>query len=193
MSTENTTASGGAASNQSLGESTEKNDPAFMSIKAKNRSLGDENLALKEKLKAIEEKELVSQNNYKQLADQREKFYLEEKAKREQLEGAVIKAHKRVSFDSELGGRLDNEDYYGLVDFDKIVINPDTKKVEVDSVKSLVGEFVKNHPRLVSSPTAKMPNRSSTGFTGQKAVDDMTAEELQTYIKTLHAEGRLTN
>jgi hypothetical protein len=164
-----------------------------------NQKLLEEKRVVSEKLKTLEaqqqsqvDSKLKENNEWKLLAEQKEKSYLEVLAELEEkklFEAQSIKLH---AFNKHLDGKIKNSEYYRFVDVDKIILNPDSKVVDDDSVKSVVADFVKNHSSLVEFKTGRMPNEAgSTGKIVGKDVSQMTSEEIQQHIKGLHASGKL--
>lgn len=153
---------------------------------------------LKEKVKEYEsvlqqshEQKLKEQNEWKQLAEQYKNKLDETSRVLQEQEQSIINGLKYQEFEKHLGGRLKNKDYATFVDFEKIVLNPETKQVDPDSVKAVAAEFVKQHPSLVEFPNqGKLPNKAAGGYvTTSKSVNEMTKEELEKHILSLAAQG----
>lgn len=154
---------------------------------------------LEKRLKEIEARDLQAndnklkeQNEWKALAESKEKAYLEVSSKLNELETTILDSVKLSAFQKHLGGRIKDDAYYQFVDTNSIAYNPDTKRVDEESVKSVVADFVKRHSSLVEFRGGKMPNEaaSSAKFSSKK-VEDMTKDELANHIKELHSQGKL--
>lgn len=154
---------------------------------------------LEKRLKEIEardqqanENKLKEQNEWKALAEAKEKALLETTAKLTELETTILDSVKLNAFNKHLGGRIKDDAYYQFVDTNQIAYNPDTKMVDEESVKSVVAEFVKRHASLVEFKGGRMPNEAAktTHFTGKKP-EEMTKDELANHIKELHKLGKL--
>jgi hypothetical protein len=180
---------GSASTQEPSGQSeTNSNDKVaydtYRRVLAEAKKLKDQvRLYEEEKAKSHEQK-LKEQNEWKALAEaksaQAEQL---EKAFKEQQE-QIVNGMKYQEFEKHLGGRLKNRDYATFIDFDKIVINPETKQIDSESVKGVVSQFVKEHSSLVEfQGGAKLPNEAakSAAF-GAKPVEKMTPSELREYI-----------
>ncbi|MCS6281446.1 MAG: hypothetical protein HUM72_12510 [Dolichospermum sp.] len=165
----------------------------YRRVLAEAKKLKDQvKLYEEEKVKGHEQK-LKEQNEWKALAEaksaQAEQL---EKAFKEQQE-QIVNGMKFQEFEKHLGGKLKNRDYATFIDFDKIVINPDTKQIDQDSAKSVVSQFVKEHSSLVEfSGGIRMPNEAAkSAVFGAKPFDKMTPAEMRDYILEQHKNGNL--
>lgn len=155
---------------------------------------------LKEKVKEYEsvleqskEQKLKEQNEWKALAEQYKHKLDETSSVLQEQERSIINGLKYQEFEKHLGGRLKKKDYASFVDFDRIVLNPETKAVEPDSAKVVAAEFLKQYSELVELPSSgKLPNQAPSSFapTG-KAVEDMDVKELEKYMLQLAAMGKI--
>lgn len=148
---------------------------------------------LKDQVKAYEdeknrshESKLKENNEWKALAEAKsaQAETLEKNFK--ELNEQVVNGMKYQEFEKHLGGRLKDKDYATFIDFDRIVINPETKRVDDESVKTVVSDFVKKHSPLVEFNQGKrLPNEASKSgsINGGKRIEDMNARELEVYIK----------
>lgn len=142
-------------------------------------------------LQQTQEQKLKEQNEWKQLAEQY-KSKLDETSKTlQEQEQSIINGLKYQEFEKHLGGRLKKKDYAAFVPFDRIVLNPETKSVDADSVKAAAADFIKEHSALVEFVGGgKLPNQAAQSFVPQsKRVDEMTKEELEKHILALAAQG----
>ena len=81
---------------------------------------------------------------------------------------------KLSAFLKAVPGQVDSK-YWGLVDLDKVTMNPETGEIEASSVQQLVDNFQKEHPILVTNPNKpKSPNEFPAGNSGNaaKSLDD---------------------
>jgi uncharacterized protein YhaN len=188
----------GSADNQQASGDVENQSKDKVAYETYRRAVAEAKTA-KERLKVLESEreqqnnaKLKEQNEWKTYAEQQEKKALEESARREQLESTILESVKLNAFQRHLGGRIKDDAYYQFVDTDKMVYNPETKRVDEESVKSVVADFVKRHSSLIEFKQGKMPNEAGGNVTmSSKAPEEMTREELDQYIKSLHASGKL--
>ena len=155
---------------------------------------------LKEKVKEYEsvleqskEQKLKEQNEWKALAEQYKHKLDETSSVLQEQERSIINGLKYQEFEKHLGGRLKKKDYASFVDFDRIVLNPETKAVETDSAKVVAAEFLKQYSELVELPSSgKLPNQAPSSFASTgKAVEDMDVKELEKYMLQLAAMGKI--
>jgi hypothetical protein len=156
---------------------------------------------LKEKVREYEtivqqsqEQKLKEQNEYKLLWEQ-------EKNKAQQLssvlneqEKSIVNGLKYHEFEKHLGGKLKNKDYATFIDFEKIILNPETKQVDEDSVKAVASDFIKQHSSLVEfQASGKLPNQAATSYvpSSSKSVSEMSSQELQKHILKLAELGKI--
>lgn len=167
----------------------------YRRVLAEARKYKDQARMLEDEKNKNHELKLKENNEWKALAEAKaSQVESLEKAYREQNE-QIVNGLKYQQFEKLLGGKLKNQDYATFIDFDKIVINPETKRVDEESVKGVVGEFVKNHSHLVDFGDGKrMPNEapSSGIISSNKNVEQMNAKELEEYIKAQYKAGLLT-
>lgn len=192
---------GGAAPQESSG-STEKETlqdkvayETYRRVLAEAKKYKDQAKLLEDEKNKNHESKLKENNEWKALAEAKAaQVESLEKAYREQNE-QIVNGMKYQQFEKHLGGKLKDQDYATFIDFDKIVINPETKRVDDESVKGVVSEFVKKHAHLVEFQSGKrMPNEAaiSGSFSGEKNIDKMNAKELEEYIKSQYRAGLLT-
>jgi hypothetical protein len=155
---------------------------------------------LKEKVKEYEahiaqsqEQKLVEQNEWKALAEQYKSKLDQTSSVLEEQERSIINGLKYHEFEKHLGGKLKNKDYATFIDFEKIILNPETKQVDTDSVKTVTSEFIKNHPGLVEfNLQGKLPNQAATNYSpGSKSISEMDSKELEKHILQLAALGKI--
>jgi hypothetical protein len=192
----------GSAAPQESSGSTEKETlqdkvayETYRRVLAEAKKFKDQAKLLEDEKNKNLESKLKENNEWKALAEAKAaQVESLEKAYREQNE-QIVNGMKYQQFEKHLGGKLKDQDYVTHIDFDKIVINPETKRVDDESVKVVVSEFVKRHSHLVEFQNGKrMPNEAaiSGGFSGEKNIDKMNAKELEEYIKSQYKAGLLT-
>ena len=179
-------------------ETTNQDKVAYETYKrvlSEAKKLKDQVRAFEEERNVGKEAKLKEQNEWQKLADSY-KSQLDEKSKNlTELNEQVVNGMKFQEFEKHLGGRLRDKDYATFIDFDRIVLNPETKRVDDESVKGVVSDFVKRHSNLVDFDNGKrLPNEAAKGsnnFKAGKKIEDMNAKELEDYIKTQYAAGLL--
>jgi hypothetical protein len=135
---------------------------------------------LKEQVKAFEENQaklqeqtLKEQQQWKSLYEQREKELAETKKVLSEKELSIINGNKLSAFEKHLGGRIKKDEYMPHVPWDKIVINPESGRVDEESVKGAVAEFTKEYSELVEFQTARMPNAAPKAFSTEISIENL--------------------
>lgn len=154
---------------------------------------------LKEQVKLYEEEKakshenkLKEQNEWKALAETYQQQLHEKSRILQEQEQSIVNGMKYQEFEKHLGGRLKNKDYATFIEFEKIVMNPETKRIDEESVKGVVSNFVKQHSHLVEFVGgAKMPNEAArpSGSIGAKSIQEMSPKEHADYILKLAEAG----
>lgn len=148
-------------------------------VKAKNKELE----AFKQ---SLEEEKLKEQNQWKQYAEQQAKKAEEALAQVNQYESLIEESIKFNAFQNALGGKLKHDSYRSFIPLDKVVFNPETKQVDQDSLKTVVGQFTKEHPSLIDFGSGKMPNvASKDAHFGPKDPRHMSKEELEAELRKI--------
>lgn len=188
----------GSAENLQSSGIEEKSQKDKVAYETYQRTLAEAKKAKAERDALLAEKQamidskLKEQNEWKTLAEQKEKEAAEERARRSELESTILESVKLSAFQKHLGGKIKNDAYYQFVETDKIAYNPDTKRVDEESVKAVVADFVKRHSSLVEFKTGRMPNEAASSVTqSSKQIEEMSTQELEQYIKELHSQGKL--
>ena len=157
---------------------------------------------LKEQVKQFEddrvrshESKLKEQNEWKVLAETYQQQLEQTKSVLNEQEQSIVNGMKYQEFEKHLGGKLKNKDYATFIEFDKIVMNPETKRIDDESVKGVVSAFVKQHAHLVEFASGqRMPNeaaRNNSSMQVGKSIEQMTPSEVSEYILNLHKNGQL--
>lgn len=146
---------------------------------------------LKEQVKLYEEEKnkshenkLKEQNEWRALAETYQQQLHEKTKILQDQEQSIVNGMKYQEFEKHLGGKLKNKDYATFIEFEKIVMNPETKRIDEESVKGVVANFVKQHSHLVEfQGGARLPNEASKGSSiVGKSTREMTAAELKEFI-----------
>ena len=188
---------GGASTQDSSGTTEKQTEQDKVAYDTYRRVLSEAK-KLKEQVKLYEEEKnkgnedrLKEQQQYKTLAETY-KTQLEQKSKLlEEQESSIVNGMKYQEFEKHLNGKLKSKDYATFIEFEKIAIDPETKRIDEESVKSVVSKFVKEHSSLVDfGGGAKLPNQAArAGSVGGKDINSMTSKELEAYIKEQHKAG----
>lgn len=152
----------------SEGEAKTISYETYRKLLSEKKNLQSENEKLKGESTERERRELESKEEYK-------KLYESSKTENEELKNKV-KSHeerwqdalKLNAFNSALGDTKKIEPkYYGFIDTSKILIDPETNKVDAVSVQKEVDRVTRDYPELIKSTIkGNMPNNapSSGGF-----------------------------
>ena len=167
----------------------------YRRVLSEAKKLKDELMLIKEQEQKSHETKLKEQNEWKLLAENYQKQLEQTKSILTEQEQSIVNGMKYQEFEKHLGGKLKDKDYATFIEFDKIVMNPETKRVDEDSVKGVVSSFVKKHSHLVEFMNgARVPNeapRSTQHFNGSKPLESMSAKELEEFIKAQDRAGLL--
>lgn len=145
---------------------------------AEKKSLQERFEKLQAEIEAKERKALEEQGQYKQLAEQYKGEL--EKTRQEQL------AQKRMIEDSQkmsallraMPGEL-NEKYWGLVNLEKIAIDPETGRPDELSVQKYVKQLAESYPEIIQKPGApKIPSEapSAVGLKPNLSMSEIARE-----------------
>lgn len=189
----------GSASTQETSGQTEQTQANDKVAYDTYRRVLNEAKKLKEQVKLYEEEKakshenkLKEQNEWKALAETYQQQLHEKSRILQEQEQSIVNGMKYQEFEKHLGGRLKNKDYATFIEFDKIVMNPETKRIDEESVKGVVSNFVKQHSHLVEfAGGAKMPNEAArpSGSIGAKSIQEMSPKEHADYILKLAEAG----
>lgn len=165
----------------------------YSRVLAEAKKLKDKVKEYENTLQQSQEAKLKEQNEWKALAEQYKTKLDQTSSVLQEQERSIINGLKYHEFEKHLGGKLKNKDYATFVDFDKIILNPETRQVDPDSVKAVASDFVKAHPSLVEfGSQGKLPNQAATGYAPKdKHTSDMTKEELEKHILNLAVQGKI--
>lgn len=195
MSTDNA----GSATTQESSGSTETTNQDKVAYDTYRRVLSEAK-KLKEQLRSLEEEKtksheskLKEQNEWKTLAESYKEQLDKTKSVLVEQEQSIVNGMKYQEFEKHLGGRLRDKELATHIDFERILINPETKRIDDESVKGVVSDFVKKYSYLVDFGSApRVPNeaaRSGSVSSSGKRIEEMTARELEAYIKAQAQAG----
>jgi hypothetical protein len=123
--------------------------------------------------KEAEEKRLAEQNEWKKIAENREKELKEKEDKLKGLETERQDARKLDAFLTALKGKVDPK-YWPMIDLESIAIDPESGRVDEMTVARTVEDFRKDHGRLIDTPgngDGMPPNAPESGG-NQKLTDE---------------------
>lgn len=130
------------------------------------------------------ENELKQKEDYKQLLEMREQEIAELKTGFTTLQAQQQNATKLDSFLGTLDGKVDRK-YWGMIDLDKIIIDPETGVADEMSVTKAVEGFKKEYPELVQtkgapkvSSEAPRPVSGGVGESKNDILSDIAASGL---------------
>lgn len=135
----------------------------------------DEKKKLKERLDSLEaaakkreEDDLKAKEDFKKIAELKEQEANEFKQKLELVEARERNAIKLDAFLKTLDGKVDQK-FWGHVDLDAILVNPDTGELDKMSVAKVVEKFRKEYPEIIQRPGQnQLPNAAAAGASGSK-------------------------
>lgn len=185
---EDKTGSGGAITAASgSSEIVEKDE--VVSYETHRKLLGEkkkrdeENALLKKQLeesqakeKARMESELKEKEDYKKLLELREAEKKELETKYTQLDSSLKDSAKLSAFLDKLGGSVEKQ-YWGLVNLDEILIDPNTGSIDEASVKQAASKFEQTYPLVIkkAGSSAKLPNDAAKGGNGKLTYSEWKA------------------
>lgn len=141
----------------------------------------------KRKEKEAEEAKLKEEQNWKAIVELREKELNEERTMRIQMQEERLNATKLDTFLQSLGGKVDSK-YWGMIDLEKIAINPESGQVDQMSVTQAVEAFRKNYPELIKTGTGpKIPSDAPQG-NGSLTYEEwkkLPAKEMRARVKDI--------
>lgn len=110
-----------------------------------------------------EENKLRKKGEFEKLLTEKESQLKREREEREALERAMTDGLKMQEVLNAIGGKLKHNSYMTHVDIDQVLFDPETRKVDPESVKKVADDFLKTHSHLVSFPTEKLPQTAAQG------------------------------
>ncbi len=146
----------------------------FVSYDTHRKLLGEkkrekeENLKLRKQMNELlgeksnrEEQQLKENNDWKALAEKREEELKDRDTQLKGIENDRLNAKKLDSFLGALSGNLERK-FWGLIELDKILVNPETGEVDEMTVTKQVETWKKEYPETLGYNVsgAKLPNES---------------------------------
>lgn len=150
-------------------EESKKYKEGYQSYKSKQDELDA-------KAKKDEEERLIKEGQFSTIIEQREAKIaeLEEslnatKGEVQSRDEAITNFKKAAAFEKVLGGKIKHDAYWSHVDFDKIVVNPESGQIDGQSLKTAAESFLETHKELVDfGANPNLPNGTpGSGGTGK--------------------------
>lgn len=140
---------------------------------------------LSKQTQAEKEKQLRDQEQWKTLAEMNAEKLNQAQKELEEKNRAIQDGMKFSEFQRHLGGKLKHPSYANHIDFDKIVINPETGVIDEGSLKSVVANFTKEHSSLVDfGNKPKLPNESARSIeVTEKSISEMSNSDRSAALK----------
>ena len=135
-----------------------------------HRRLLDEKKKLQQQFEVLaaekadrERKELEAKGEYQKIIELERQKKAEAESKLAELENTFLQGKKVKAFLNALGTGLD-EKFYGFLPLEDIVIDPDSKEINMTSVASAAESFKKSYPELLKSKSGvTLPNAAPAG------------------------------
>ena len=127
--------------------------------------------------KQAEEQKLAENQEFKKLLDLRTQELEKTSNELNSMRAQHANAQKLDAFLGALGGRVDRK-YWGLIDLDQVVLDPESGQVDEMSVTKLVESFRAEHGRLIDTPNSKkLPNEFPKGVQQPGGFRDLSLKE----------------
>lgn len=131
------------------------------------KKLQEKYQSLEQRLAEIEENKLKEKEDYKGLYENTKeelgKLHIELSQKKEE----EIASRKLSAFLEILPGQVDKK-YWGHVDLDKILLDPETGEIDQMSVTKVAKTFEQTYPEIIiKNGSVNLPNQSPKGNQGQ--------------------------
>ena len=191
-STSGATSGAGGETNQEITQNTKAKTEDTVAYESYVKVL-EEAKAAKKKLKEFEEEkklkldeELKAKENWKALLEQREKELGEIKDKYSGLQSGLQNAQKMQAVLKHISGEVPQQ-YWNLIELDKVVVNPETGEPDAMSVQNYAKEFESKYSLVVQKPNAnKLPNNAPNGTGAKISYDEwlkLPAKEMAAKLK----------
>jgi hypothetical protein len=110
-----------------------------------------------------EKKELEAKGEYQKLIELEKKRADEAVSKITAFEEQMMQSRKLKALLGALGGQVDDK-FLGFLPIDQIVIDPDSKEINLTSVASVAEQIKKQYPEFIKNPNApRLPNMAPQG------------------------------
>lgn len=137
----------------------------YQKILGEKKKLADKVEAMEAEQKARDEKALKEKEDYKTLAENREKELLETKAKLAKGEERIANGVKLRAILTAVGGEVERE-YWELLPTSMVEIDPDTGLPTEQSVANAVKVVQAKYPKIITPANANLPpNTAARGGT----------------------------
>jgi len=158
---------------------------------------------LQEKISKVEkedakrvENEFIEKGEFKKLLELREKEIADLRKGLQDRDSEVTNYKKDLhdtwkanAIQNALPGKVRKPEYFSFVDFDQVVIDPSTGKVDPQSVTRVAGDFMKNYGDLIDTTHVKgMPNKAPGSQNKYASADDfknMSLADMRKNLKSL--------
>ncbi len=131
-----------------------------------------------------EENKLAEQGEYKKLVETRDAEIAKLNSENNEYKTSFDKAIKLSAFRDQLGGTVDNNQYYDFVNVDNIVIDPESGTVDDASVEMVVNEFKQSHSKLYTPKSAKVLPNNAPSTTETPQITPSNKTEISTALRT---------
>lgn len=138
---------------------------------SEKKKVSEKYKSLEQQLKEKQELELKEKEDFKTLVKLREEELQKTKAELETERIQRQQGMKLDAFLSVLDGKVDSK-YWGMIDLEKIAINPDSRQIDEMSVAKAVEDFKKTYPELIKTGLAQ-----ATPANAPQAGDVLTYEK----------------
>ena len=128
--------------------------------------------------KELKEKSLESQGEYKKLLEAQREETNSEREKRLKSEKNLADFYKLSAVKDKIPGQIKRSEFYNYIEFDNIIIDPETGQIDETSLTSTVDKFVKEYgDDLIRLPDKKYPYNAPQGNSSNSTSFD---EEIKT-------------
>jgi phage anti-repressor protein len=140
----------------------------MMKFKNLARELQSKLEDVQKKDQELEEKKLVETGEFKKILELKERQlseYQQKLKEKEESEGFL----KKTLFDSaklnavmeRLPAKLKHPDYRTFLNIDKVILDPESHEINLDSVNEVVNDFMKTHHHLLDADKKTLPNNAA--------------------------------
>ena len=141
------------------------------------KSVKEQLAALQAEKQEREEQELKAKEDWKQLVDIKDQELNNIKSELQSQRERELGARKLDAVLRSVGGDIDRK-YWGLVELDKIAVNPDSGQIDEMSVTKYVEEFRSTYPETIKGKNIPGVSNEAPKTSQPKSLADMSASEL---------------
>ena len=132
---------------------------------------------IKAEREASAEQALVDQNNWKQIAEQKELKLSEAEQKLSSINDSLVRAEKIDAFQKELGAELKHRDFSSHINVDSILIS-DSGEIDADSLNVEINRFRENYgDSLLKTNTIPTVPGGAPSKSEPKGINDLSSLE----------------